>query len=245
MSEWPFKILVKYASRGRRQRFFDGLDNIFELAEFPDRILVMVTVDISDIEMNNVEAKEKLTTYKNVHVIYGISNNKIHACNRDLDKIPDDWKDWKIICNFSDDMRWFMRGWDTLLRVDFNQVSPDFSHYMAYLDPDTKGALSTLLICGRKFFDCFGFIYDEIFLSLFADNLVEDCAKHLGKYHYTGYQIYQHFNPAYGYEKFEEDLQFRQQQDLGWSVDSKTYYDLMALGIEKYLEKFDTKSLTL
>ena len=45
MSKWPFKVLVKYASRGRRQRFFDGLDNIFELAEFPYRILVLISID--------------------------------------------------------------------------------------------------------------------------------------------------------------------------------------------------------
>lgn len=245
MSNPPFKILVKYASRGRKQRFFDGLDNIFATCEFPDRMLVLISLDEDDAEMCNDEVKAKLATYSNIKVCWGLSKNKIHACNRDFDKIPNEFKDWQIVCNFSDDQRWTAYGWDTMIRVDFNNVSPDFSYYMAYLDPDTGGALSTLFICGRKFFDCFGFVYDDIFLSLFADNLVEDCARYLGKYHYTGYQIYQHFNPAYGYEKFEEDAMFRQQQDLGWSVDSRTYYDLTAIGIEKYLEKFDTKSLTL
>lgn len=239
MSEWPFKILVKYASRGRRQRFFDGLDNIFELAEFPDRLLVLITLDEDDPEMCNDEVKEKLSTYKNIHVCWGLSKNKIHATNKDFDKIPEHFKDWSIVCNFSDDQRWTMYGWDTMIRVDFNNVSPDLSHYMAYLDPDTQGALSTLFICGRKFYDVFGFIYDEIFISLFADNLVEDCAKLLGKYHYTGYQLYQHFNPAYGYEKFAEDKMFREQQDIGWSVDSKTYYDLIANGIPEYLKRFN------
>lgn len=237
MSEWPFKILVKYASRGRRQRFFDGLDNIFELAEFPDRLLVLISLDIDDPEMCNDEVKEKLSTYKNVHVCWGISKNKIHATNRDFDKIPEHFKDWLIIANFSDDMKWLLYGWDTMIRVDFNSVSPDFSHYMAYLDTDTQSALSTLFICGKKFYDLFGFIYDEMFLSLFADNLVEDCAKHIGKYHYTGYTIYKHQCPSYGH--LPEDTMFRSQQDLGWSVDMKTYYDLIAKGIPEYLKQFN------
>jgi hypothetical protein len=239
------KILLKYASRGRRERFFDGLDNIFELSENKDRILVMVTLDEDDIEMCNSDVKGRLSEYNNVHVIYGISKNKIHATNRDLDKIPEHFKDWDIIANFSDDQRFVVHGWDTMIIDDFRNISTDFSHYIAYRDPDTNGALSTLYIAGRRFFDCFGFIYDEMFLSLFADNLVEDCARKLGKYHYTGYQIYQHFNPAYGYQKFEEDTMFREQQDIGWTVDNKTYNDLLLVGVEKYLEKFGIKSLTL
>lgn len=241
----PVKILVKYASRGRPKRFFDGLDNIFSTCDFPDRLLVLITLDTDDYEMCNDDVKAKLATYNNIIIDWGVSKNKIHACNKGFEKIPDHFKDFSIICNYSDDQRWTVCGWDTIIRDDFNNVSPDFSHYMAYLDPDTQGALSTLFICGRKFYDVFGFIYDEMFLSLFADNLVEDCAKFLGKYYYTGNQIYQHFNPAYGYQRFEEDTMFRQQQDLGWSVDSKTYYDLIAIGVEKYLEKFDTKYLSL
>jgi len=239
MNEWPFKILVKYASRGRRERFFDGLDNIFSTCEFPNRLLVLISLDTDDLEMYNKEVKGRLSTYTNIHVCWGLSKNKIHACNRDFNKIPKHFKDWSIVCNFSDDQRWTMYGWDTLIRVDFNNVSPDFSHYMAYLDPDTKGALSTLFISGRGWYDKFKFIYDEIFLSLFADNLVEDCAKYLKKYHYTGYQIYQHFNPAYGYQKFSEDVMFREQQDIGWATDSVTYAKVIEKGIPEYLKQFN------
>lgn len=239
----PFKILVKYASRGRKKRFFDGLDNIFSTCEFPDRLLVLISLDTDDPEMCNDEVKEKLSTYKNIHVCWGLSDNKIHACNKDFDKIPENFKDWAIVCNFSDDQRWTAYGWDTMIRVDFNNVSPDFSHYMAYLDPDTHGALSTLFICGRKFYNVFGFIYDEQFFSLFCDNLAEDVAKHLGKYHYTGYQIYQHFNPSYGYERFEPDQLYIDQQKIGWDLDQKLYYKIIGEGVEKYLERFDIKSL--
>lgn len=239
MNEWPFKILVKYASRGRRQRFFDGLDNIFELAEFPDRLLVLITLDEDDPEMCNDEVKEKLSTYKNIHVCWGLSKNKIHATNRDFDKIPEHFNDWHIVANFSDDQRFTIYGWDTMIRVDFNNVSPDFSHYMAYLDPDTKGSLSTLFISGRKFYDAFNFIYDPQFSSLFCDNVAEDAAKHLGKYHYTGYEIYRHHNPSYGYADFKPDQLYLDQQKIGWDVDMKLYYEIIAKGIPEYLKQFN------
>jgi hypothetical protein len=233
--KWPFLILVKYATRGRPDRFFDGMNTIYNLCSQPDYIRVLITADEDDPSMNNIAVKEKIATYKNAEVIYGSSKNKIHATNRDLDKLPKGWEKWDIITNFSDDQRWTIYGWDDLIRVDFNAVSPDFSHYIAYLDVDTKSALSTLYIAGRKFFDMFGFVYDEMFVSLFADNLVEDVAKAVGKYHYTGYTIYQHLCPSYGH--LPEDLQFRQQQDLGWTLDYTTYYALKAQGIDSYIAK--------
>lgn len=237
MSKWPFKILVKYTTRGRVDRFFEGMETIYNLCSQPDYIRVLITCDEDDIEMNNESVKKRIAAYKNAHVIYGTSTGKINAINRDFDLMPEEWKDWDIIANFSDDMRWVIFGWDDLIRVDYNSVSTDFSHYMAYLDTDTKSALSTLYIAGRKFFDMFGFVYDPMFISLFCDNLVEDVAKHIGKYHYTGYEIYKHLCPSYGH--IPEDTMFRTQQDIGWSVDSVTYFNVKEKGIDKYLEKFN------
>lgn len=244
MSTWPFKILVKYASRGRKKRFFDGLDNIFELAEFPDRLLVLISLDEDDTEMCNEDVKKKLATYKNIHVCWGLSNNKIHATNRDFEKIPEHFKDYSIIANYSDDQRFTIYGWDTIIRTDFNSVFPEtFDGFMAYLDPDTHGALSTLFIAGRAWVDRFGWIYDPQFQSLFCDNLCEDAAKHLGKYHYTGYSIYQHFNPSYNYKDFPPDQMYIDQQREGWDVDQKLYYKIIGEGIENYLSKINKNEI--
>lgn len=238
MSQWPFKILVKYATRGRPERFFEGMETIYNLCSQPDYIRVLITADIDDLAMNNDEVKAKIATYKNAHIIYGVSENKIHAINRDFDLMPEEWKDWDIIANFSDDMRWTIFGFDDIIRTDFNLVFPEhFFGYMAYLDPDTHGALSTLYIAGRGWYDKFGWIYDPQFASLFCDNLVEDCAKYLGKYHYTGYSIYQHLNPSY-YNNAGSDQMYVDQQSVGWDVDMKLYYKIKAEGIENYLKQF-------
>lgn len=219
-------ILIKYASRGRRDRFFDGMETIYNLCVQPERLRVLISCDLDDTEMCNDEVKERISKYPNAYIVYGESTSKISATNRDFDLMPNEWKNWDIVCNFSDDQRWSILGWDDMIRADFQQVSPDFSHYMAYLDTDTNGALSTLYIAGRTWYDRFKFIYNPEYLSLFADNEVEDVAKIYNKYHYTGYTIYKHLLPSYGH--LPEDAMFRQQQEIGYSVDMATYNERKA-----------------
>lgn len=227
------KILINYTTRGRPERFFDGLETIYTLCSDVDNIRVLVTCDYDDTSMFNPLVKNRIEGYKNIHLIYGKSEGKIHAINRDLDLLPEEWKDWDIVANFSDDMRWNVFAWDGAIRADFFVYSPDYSHYIAYLDVDTKGALSTLYIAGRKFFDTFGFIYDPQFKSLFADNLIEDCAKRMGKYKYIPYSIYSHLLPSYGH--LPPDEMYLQQQAIGWDVDQKLYHQIQSDGIDNYL----------
>lgn len=237
MNEWPFKILVKYATRGRRERFFGGMDTIYSLADLPEYIFTLVTADEDDSEMNNDFVKTKLKTYPNTEIIYGKSDSKIHAINRDFDKLPSYMSGWDIVVNFSDDQRFVSQKWDTQIRIDFNSVFPDLDGYMSYLDPDTRGALTTTSIMGKRYFNRFGFVYDPSFKSLFCDNLSDDCAKALGKYHYTGYQLIHHYNPAYGYSDFPRDSMFEEQQKIGWDTDQQTYNRIKNEGIENYLKK--------
>lgn len=237
---WPFKILVKYATRGRVGRFIEGLNTIYDLCEMPEYIRVMVTADIDDPSMFNEHIKETVKSYPNCHIMYGVSKNKIDAINRDMDILPEGFKDWDILVNFSDDQRFVMPRWDTYIRVDFNSISPEMDCFLSYLDPDTKGALTTTSIIGRKYYERFGFIYDPVFKSLFCDNLADDCAKALGKYHFIPTQLIHHYNPSYGYENFKPDEMYIEQQKIGWSEDQYTYYGIIQNGLDKYLEKYDT-----
>jgi len=231
----PYLILVKYTTRGRPERFFDGMYSIYNNCARPEHLRVLITCDTDDLTMNNPDVIKRISEYQNAHVIFGTSTGKINAINRDLDIMPGDFKDFDILANFSDDQRFNLYGWDVCIRADFSQL--DLSYYVAYLDQDTKGALSTLFIAGKDWINMFGWIYDPQFLSLFCDNLAEDCAKHLGKYHYTGYTIYQHLLPCYGH--LPEDEMWRTQQDLGWSVDMITYHKIQSNGIDNYLKQFN------
>src|SRR5574343_313880 len=231
-------ILVKYASRSRADRFLAGLQNIYDFTKDHEQIRVLVTADIDDKSMCNDTMRDVIEAYPNCKVIYGTSEGKIHAINRDMEILPDDFKDWSVVANFSDDMRWVFYGWEQIVLADFGQTFPDYDGFMAYLDPDTKGHLSTLYIAGRKFYDRFGFIYDPCFKSLFSDNIVEDCDRHLGLYAFENHQIYHHYNSSYGYQDFPADNMYLEQQQIGWSVDQKTYHEIIAGGIDNYLSQF-------
>ncbi len=52
-----------------------------------------------------------------------------------------------------------------------------------------------------------------------------EIAKQLGKYEYVNCPgVFRHDNPAYG-RGLVKDAMFLKQQELGWSVDQKTYYE--------------------
>lgn len=220
----PLKILVKYPSRERPERFFDGMDSIYNHAYDVNNLSVLISADENDSSMNNKEVQERIGKYNNATVIYGTSKSKIDAVNRDLEK-EGSWNDWDILVNMSDDMRMNIFGWDEMVRTDFNYKFHDLDGLMHYLDVDTKGMLATMYIAGRKFYERFGYIYNPVYKSLFADNEIEECAKLLNKWHYTGYSIYTHLNPAYGH--LPRDPLFNTQQAL-WNEDEKTYNERKA-----------------
>jgi len=57
-----------------------------------------------------------------------------------------------------------------------------------------------------------------------------EIAKKLGKYVYIPYSIMEHKNPAYGY--LPEDAMFREQQNIGWTIDQETYNHRKAINFE-------------
>ena len=120
-------ILVKYASRGRPERFLAGLENIYATCSQAEQLKVLVTADIDDSTMCNEEMRNKIESFQNCKVIYGTSKNKIDAINRDLGILPTEFEDWEILVNFSDDMRWTIPSWDEYIRSDFKLFYPDYS----------------------------------------------------------------------------------------------------------------------
>ena len=64
-------ILIKYATRGRVSRFFDGMESIYNNCTDDRNIRVLVTADEDDLEMNCDEVRERLLGYRNVEIIYG------------------------------------------------------------------------------------------------------------------------------------------------------------------------------
>lgn len=227
----PFRILFKYPSRGRPDRFFVGLESIYNNLNDKDNFHVLITADEDDPSMNSEAIKDRIKTYKNSTVVYGASKSKIDAINRELDSVVD-WYDFDILICMSDDMVFNVYGFDDMIRTDLNYHFPDFDGLLHYPDQDAKEYLATMYIAGRKFFNRFGHIYNPRFKSLWCDNLLMDIAQRLGKYKYCGYQINLHLNPAYGH--LEKDAMFLEQQGH-WGHDQAIYEEIKARGYDLHL----------
>lgn len=230
MSE-PFKILFKYPSRGRPERFFHGMDNLIANIADVDHFHISCTLDTDDPTMNNPETIERINQYPNTSIAWGLSKTKIDACNRSM---PD--YDWDILVLFSDDMRFNMFGFDQCIRIDMNTHFPDLDGLLHYPDQDAKSALATMYIAGRKFYNFFGYIYNDRFWSLWCDNLVMDIAIKLGKYFYCGYNINIHLCPGYGHLPKDE---MYLEQEKHWEHDETIYNEIKARGYDLHLLKIN------
>lgn len=210
------KILVKYTSRSRPGPFLEGLKSITNLSADKNLYTVLITLDEDDPTMNNDEVRNMINQHPNTLFIYGKSESKIHAINRDLEQVSD----WDILVNFSDDMRFIAHGWDTLIRDGFRINAPDLDGWLHYPDSTAKNMLATMSIIGRKYFERDGYIYHPSYLSLWSDNEEMLKAQKRGKYHYMGIQIYDHLHPAYGLSEW--DIQYKIQQNY-WGVDEENF----------------------
>jgi hypothetical protein len=235
------KILVKFPTRSRPLRFFRSLATIYDLAYNPDQIFVLVTADVDDKSMNNdgVIAELKQYSNRNLGIIYSHSKSKVHAINRDMELLANDFPaaaDWDILVVMSDDMVFTLRGWDEIIRVEMQRSPLKLDTLLHFPDQDAKHLLAVMYIAGRRFYDRFGYIYNPAFKSLFCDNLVMDIAIKLGKYRYVDYKgLFIHLNPAYGH--LQRDAMFDEQQNL-WGEDENMYQTIKARGYD--LHKIDT-----
>lgn len=229
MSE-PFKILFKYPSRGRVSKFFEGLDTIINNVVDKDYFHISCTLDLDDPEMCNPEVVNRIMSYQNTSIQWGLSKSKIDAVNRSMPNYPFD-----ILINMSDDMRFNLYGFDQCIRIDMNAHFPNFDGLLHYPDQDAREWLATMYVAGKNFYKMFGFIYDPGFKSLWCDNLVMTVAQHMKKYKYCGYQINIHLNPAYGHG--EKDAMFLEQQGH-WGHDEELFNRIKSEGIDNYIVKF-------
>jgi hypothetical protein len=121
------KILIKYPSRNRKEKFYDTLNKMKAMANNLNDIIFHFTIDDDEVQMYFVET------------LGGKSNNKIHAVNRD---VPD--SDWDILVVMSDDMVCITQGWDDIIRQDMNENFPDTDGVLHYNDGNQKANVMTM-----------------------------------------------------------------------------------------------------
>lgn len=215
------KILIKFPSRSRPERFFEALDSIINNVADVDNYIIWCTLDLDDTSMMNPEVIKRLHSYDKVVCEWGLSESKINAVNRN---VPLDIE-WDILVVMSDDMRFIFWGFDQIIRQPFVEQGLDLLVHIP--DQDARAALATMYIAGRTFYERFNYIYHPSYKSVWCDNDISDQAKLLNKYYYydiTG--VILHLNPAYGH--LERDEMFDRQQN-DWNEDEANYYKRKAL----------------
>lgn len=216
-------LLIKFASRSRPVKFFEGLHNIIDLAADKENYTVFCCLDLDDGTMfahklllphiqDQIDQYEE--KFKHVVFNYGYSKSKIDAINRE---VPHNIK-WDVLVNFSDDMRFVVHGYDELIRQGVSINGPDV--FLHYPDSFAKNMLSTMSIMDRQYFERDKYIYHPSYKSLWCDNEAQDVAQTRGRYVYMGIQIFDHYHPAYGTVPW--DNQYSMQQ-AHWNEDETNY----------------------
>jgi hypothetical protein len=214
------KILIKFPTRNRKDKFFEVLQKYYDFATDLSKIEFLITLDYDDDSMNNQEVIDKLKSYENLRFVFGKSNNKIHAVNRDIEL-----GDWDIILLASDDMIPIEKGYDEQIRFNMTINYPNTDGILWFNDGNRKD-LNTLCILGKKYYERFGYIYHPDYKSLWADNEFMTVGNLLKKQIFIDKVIIHHQHPDWGYggrdiihslnsthDKYDRDIFVRRQKN--------------------------------
>jgi hypothetical protein len=207
------KILVKFPTRNRKTKFFNVLKIYQTLANNLDNMLFLITIDEDDIEMNNSDCLEILSTFKNCKVVVGQSSSKVHAVNRDMDYA----KDWDILLLASDDMIPQIKGYDEIIINKMKDIYPNTDGVLWFNDGFKKNELNTICILGKKYYEKFNYIYYPGYKSTWCDNEFMTVANLLNKQTYFDDVIIKHEHPDWGYGN-QDEIHKKNYQDLNYDI---------------------------
>ena len=190
------RLLIKFPTRGRKDKFFSTLDKYYEYCSDIDNTMFLISIDTDDTEMNTDEVINKLSTYKNIKVVIGYSLSKIDAVNRDLKDLD---YDWNIVILASDDMIPQVNGYDKIIKENMSFNYPDTDGVLWFNDGFQGNRLNTLCILGKKYYERFNYIYHPDYKSCWCDNEFMVVGNLLKKQSYIDIVIIRHEHPDWGY----------------------------------------------
>jgi len=189
------KLLIKFPTRNRKNKFFKVLREYQNLCEDLNNTYFLITLDNDDESMNPSDVEDIFNTFKNVKVIYGTSNSKIHAVNRDIELV----NDWDIVLVASDDMTPKVKGYDNIIRNKMKEFYSDTDGILWFNDGFQGEKLNTLCVLGKKYYERFNYIYHPDYKSCWSDNEFMEVGKILKKQTYIDSVIIKHEHPDWGY----------------------------------------------
>lgn len=225
-------ILMKVTSRDRPDQLLETVRQYISLANNVKGMVWLFSFD-EDCECSTLAFMGKLKSvfpenYQRVLIVIGSSKSKIHAINRDIKYMYDNFKhcfygrdivnEWDILLNISDDQRPILEGYDDIIR----RTMPDDLDASLWFS-DGQPRINTQEIIGRAYYERFGYIYNPEYKSLFCDNEATEVAAILGKQIKSNQQIVKHYHPAWGgSEAFKEDALYERNNNF-WNEDQATF----------------------
>ena len=190
------KIVIKYPTRGRPDKFISLLDRYMNFLSGKHEVHFVISFDHDDSTMNNDNIWSYFARLSprypgKVHPICGRSNTKVSAINADLDRVRQ--IDPDVILLASDDMIPIVSGYDDVIAQRMMQHFPDTDGVLHFNDGFSgQDRLITLSILGRKYFNRFGYLYYPGYKSVFCDNEFTDVCRILNRVVYIDQVIIQH-----------------------------------------------------
>lgn len=184
-------LLIKLPTRERPEKFFKTLLKYQHLRS-NENTKFLITLDENDSKMNQQTIRNSMSMWGNLVFVYGHSENKIHACNRDLNEYKGEWD---IVLLASDDMIPQVEGYDQIIIDAMVKHFPDTDGVLHFNDGYTKEKLNTLCIVGRKYYERDNYLYNPEYISLWSDNEFQIVSETRGKSAYIDQVIIKHEHP--------------------------------------------------
>lgn len=210
-------ILYKLPSRSRRAKMFGCLDNIISKAMHDD-YKIQLTLDYDDKEVIGDDVKERIASYGDkVYAIWGKSENKIHAVNRDIEFSCD----WDVLVLTSDDFWFDIAGFDLEI-IKAAKENPDC--LLHFPDGHANDRLITMPIMDRSYFNRTGYVYYPGYQSVYADNEQMEVAKILGRHRFYNKRLFTHRHPANGAKYGPADELLKKTEDpVNYKIDGALF----------------------
>jgi len=195
------KILIKFPTRERPEKFFQVLNLYYQKAKDINNIEFLISCDEDDSTMNNPDVIRRLNNSKkhiNLNYYFGNSKTKVQAINTDMENC----QNWDILLLASDDMIPVCDGYDQIIRDDM------FTHHrngdgVLWYNDGNRDDINTLCIFGKKYYERFNYIYNPEYTSLWCDNEFTKVSLFLGKCAKINKTIIEHAHPAYQKANFD------------------------------------------
>lgn len=206
------KLLIHFPVRCTSLKLIDALFNYYELLEDCDNVMFNIVIDEDDIELNNKEVIEYLNGFLHLTVNIIKPCGKIGAINSCIPETG-----WDVLLLASHDMFMLEQGYDQIILDNMKTFYPDTDGVLWFKDTH-KPDVCTLAVVGKKYYDSDGFVYNPVYVSMYADNEMGDLVMLRGKCQKLEQAIFEHQHPIWTGKDFDK-VKFI--KELAWD---KTVY---------------------